>query len=246
MPRGKNVRLHLTISVDGLGVTHDAVRGVPGAFDRAMETVRAILAQRALYCDDLQLGFTVSRRNAGDMVAVQELASQLGIDCDVHLAVPNRRIGTFEDADYSVLRDPRSMMLAREFFFSEFKYGRGLKHRMRSYFHYAYLASGGTKRYAHCTYLRQDVTVDENLKLYLCATASECVGDLARQTAKACEKSGALDREAKRIAGHCDQCAHYIVYPSLKGVLAFCGELLKPANWIYDELLAKLLRLWVR
>ena len=239
----RNVRLHLTVSIDGIGSTHDAERGVPGAFEKSWQAVESILQQRKKYCDELALGYTVSRWNAGDMEAVKALAERVGIQLDVHLAVPNRRIGTFDSADYSVLQDPRSMMLAREYFFSEFKYGRGLKHRMQSYFNYAYMVHGGERRYAYCNYLRQDVTVDENLKLYLCAAASEEVGDLSKHPASYYVKAGALRREEKKLEPHCGRCAHYIVYPSLSGALSFFGELLLPANWIVDEISAKALRM---
>lgn len=70
-------RLGLGISVDGIGEVHDRVRGIPGGFERAIGTVRAL---KALGLEDLRLGMTILPENAGDLPKVHRLAKELGVE----------------------------------------------------------------------------------------------------------------------------------------------------------------------
>lgn len=64
-------RVRLAVSVDGIGATHDRLRGVPGAFERTMSTVDAL---RRAGCSGLRLSMTVLPENAHDVAAVADLA----------------------------------------------------------------------------------------------------------------------------------------------------------------------------
>jgi len=64
------------ISVDAVGGKHDEMRGTPGAFDRAMETVRRLTD---LGVSDLGLGATSTEMNVGDVTAVRRLAREMGV-----------------------------------------------------------------------------------------------------------------------------------------------------------------------
>jgi MoaA/NifB/PqqE/SkfB family radical SAM enzyme len=61
------------VSLDGLRDTHDRVRNVAGAFDRARDTIRALNELRKHYpCFDVGVITTISRENQGE---VRELAN---------------------------------------------------------------------------------------------------------------------------------------------------------------------------
>ena len=65
------------ISVDAVGPLHDEIRGVDGAFDKAIETAKRL---KALGVSDLGLAATSSGANPGGLTAVKALADQLGVD----------------------------------------------------------------------------------------------------------------------------------------------------------------------
>jgi MoaA/NifB/PqqE/SkfB family radical SAM enzyme len=65
------------VSVDAVGEKHDEIRGIPGAYDRAIETVARL---RALGVGDLGLAATSSERNPGELVRVADVADELGVD----------------------------------------------------------------------------------------------------------------------------------------------------------------------
>jgi radical SAM protein with 4Fe4S-binding SPASM domain len=67
----------VAISLDGAdGATHDAFRGIPGAFDRALEGLRN-LKELGM---SVQINMTIARHNAHQLPAVLELARRLGAD----------------------------------------------------------------------------------------------------------------------------------------------------------------------
>jgi radical SAM protein with 4Fe4S-binding SPASM domain len=67
----------VAISLDGAdAATHDAFRGIPGAFDRALEGLRN-LKELGM---SVQINMTIARHNAHQLPAVLELARRLGAD----------------------------------------------------------------------------------------------------------------------------------------------------------------------
>lgn len=66
----------LRVSLDGLQATHDAIRDVPGGFDRAVEALRIA---RAAGVADVAAAFTICDSNVGEMFDVYELAGELGV-----------------------------------------------------------------------------------------------------------------------------------------------------------------------
>jgi len=64
------------VSVDGVGEAHDRIRGIPGGYDRAMDTVRRLMA---LGVSDLGLAATSSEKNPGELRRVKKVADELGL-----------------------------------------------------------------------------------------------------------------------------------------------------------------------
>jgi radical SAM protein with 4Fe4S-binding SPASM domain len=67
----------VSISLDGAdAATHDAFRGIPGAFDEALRGLRN-LKERGM---SVQINMTIARHNAQQLPAVLDMARQLGAD----------------------------------------------------------------------------------------------------------------------------------------------------------------------
>ncbi len=65
------------ISVDAVGPLHDEIRGVPAAYEKAIETARRL---KAAGVADLGLAATSTEGNPGQLEAVRDLASDLGLE----------------------------------------------------------------------------------------------------------------------------------------------------------------------
>ncbi len=238
----RKIKVHLSLSIDAVGKTHDQIRGVSTAFEKTMATLKELNANPQLYCDELTVGCTLSRENIARVVEVECLMEKLNIPSYCHLAVPNRRLYNFDSSDFSILNDRRSLLMAAAYFFGRFKYEKSLRKRIIAFCTYYYLRQNGHDRIAGCNYLRSDVTITERMELYLCATASECIGNLREHTASeliASEKLKAVERNTKR---YCDTCTHYVSFPTFRGLLFFIVEKLKSAVWVSYKIRAEFMQ----
>jgi radical SAM protein with 4Fe4S-binding SPASM domain len=75
--------LAVRVSIDGLGETHDRLRGVPGGFARAL---RGLEGLREAGVQDLGVGMTLLAENAAQVSQVYQLAEELGVEFSVTLA----------------------------------------------------------------------------------------------------------------------------------------------------------------
>lgn len=67
-------QLGFRVSIEGLSLKNDELRGRPGGFDRGL---RVLLGLRAMGVKDIGFGITVSNNNSADMLVLYELAKNL-------------------------------------------------------------------------------------------------------------------------------------------------------------------------
>ncbi len=223
------ISVTLCISLDGVGYVHDTIRGIPGNFEKTMQLIQDITKEKDKYCDNLVIGHTLSRFNIDKVHEVEDYLSPFGLALDIHLAVPNKRIGTYTDHDrYNILADDKSRQIAAEYFYSRFLYENNLTAKARFFANYYYLKNKGKGRLSNCLYRYRDVTIDENLNLRLCATAGKSLGNLEKESASTIINSNSTKKEAKRLLKECDNCIHYAYYPlTTKGRWLFAREVAK-------------------
>ena len=217
----QNVKLVLTLSIDGVSEVHDRVRGISGNFSKIVADIEEIVLHKKIYCDELLFGCTISKYNIAYIPQVELFLKQYNIPIYFHLAVPNKRIGTFEEYPYSVLSDERSRLLAEEFFLRKWMEERNINKMMLYFGTYYYIKNKGKKRIVTCQYKYRDVTIDENLNFYLCATASDVIGNLNETTASELFKSGKIKSMQSEIAPLCNDCIHYQGLLTIKGIIVF-------------------------
>ncbi len=87
-------RLHVHVSLDAPGNRHDELRGVPGAFDRAMESLTGLSRLRRRLGFGLATAQTVvDDRGARDYPALRDLADGMGIRH--HVAIGHRETAMY-------------------------------------------------------------------------------------------------------------------------------------------------------
>ncbi len=85
--RERSVPLLLLVSLDGVGEKHDAVRGVPGAWEKALETLRALAPRRRELNLHLAVNQTiVDAEGCEQYRALSEVLAPLGIHNHVVIA----------------------------------------------------------------------------------------------------------------------------------------------------------------
>jgi Fe-coproporphyrin III synthase len=74
---GRHRDVGIRISFDGFRSTHDAIRGVSGIHDRALETLRGL---KSLGVKDLGIAVTISDRNARELEPLYRFARREGVE----------------------------------------------------------------------------------------------------------------------------------------------------------------------
>ncbi len=238
----RNVKLCFALSVDGYGNVHEEIRGIPKCFERTKRILDELKTNSLQYADEISIGCTLSKKNIAYVYQTDEFLKNYPFEVNFHLAVPNKRIQTFEDAaDYYILNDKYSSMLASEFYYDKYN-NAPKKDRFRYFCQYYFLINKGKSRLCRCSSLYQDVTIDENLNFYLCATASDAIGNLKTESASSLACSKRIKDEEKKVALKCDECIHYVYdIPTPKGLLRyFSYKYKKLFDWEYKfEILTK-------
>ena len=224
----RGVVLNVTISVDGFGEVHEKIRGVPHCFERTKKLLDALKDNPNKYAHSVSIGCTLSKDNIAFIQQTEVFLCQYPFKVQYHLAVPNKRIHTFDDAaNYYVLGDEHARMLALEYFYSKFCVAKGAE-KYAYFCQYYFLKNNGKGRLSQCQYKYRDVTIDENLNMYLCATASDSLGDLKDTDFKNIITKSNFRKMEKSTFKCCDECIHYIYdMPTLKGWYLFVKETIK-------------------
>lgn len=226
----KGVKLSLQLSVDGIGAIHEKTRGVPGCFPRTLRILETMKENQTEYCDIFSVGCTISRSNVTHLRQVAEFFKQYPFDVYYHLAVPNKRIHTFSQSDYYVINNERDRLLAEEFFFDRMYSLSTRKNFLKKFQYfstYYFLKNGGKGRLSSCSYTLRDLTIDENMNLYLCATASDTLGNLNDASVKTLIKQGSTKKVLADVQSECESCIHYSNAPTWRGLLEFGKYLIR-------------------
>lgn len=217
----RGVLLNICLSVDGVGKVHEAVRGIPNCFAKTEEILQELCCNSIAYCHSFTVGCTLSRHNIPFVKETESFFGRFaGLHVEYHLAVPNRRIHTQDDYhDYYAVNDDRSRLLAAEFFYTKYLKAKNERYRRQCFVNYYFLKNKGRGRLCTCEYRYRDVTIDENLNMALCATASNVIGNLKEQSASAIIRSRRAKIERRRIIKEqCGGCVHYSYHDlTLKG-----------------------------
>jgi MoaA/NifB/PqqE/SkfB family radical SAM enzyme len=71
-----NQHISISISLDGIGATHDEMRGIPQAYDRVLETVEALQERFSV---NIGVDFTITPQNYRELLNVYHLSKDKGI-----------------------------------------------------------------------------------------------------------------------------------------------------------------------
>lgn len=235
----KGVHLHICISVDGVGKVQENVRGVPNSFKKTQEVIETLYNQREKYCDSFSVGCTISIHNIDYIKETRAyLESFEDLAVEYHCAIPNKRIKTFDDAEYYVLKDDKKRLQVAEFFYEKYLYSKSIQQRYQNFSNFYFLTHKGQERINTCAYINRDVTIDENLNLMLCATASEVIGNLREHPASELVRTKRYKTVQNEISHYCNNCGHYSYHPlTLKGRYEYIKyEMQNRYVWSYYEI----------
>ncbi len=107
----------IRISIDGTNETHDEIRGIPGIYNQAIDTLKNL---KKVGVRNIGIGFTIMDKNANEIQQVFDLAEKLGVqfsisavqNSDIYFKKSNNQITLrkeiLEGLDYIIKRQLKS------------------------------------------------------------------------------------------------------------------------------------------
>lgn len=235
MCKKRGINFHLSISLDGIGEIHNLIRGVPGVFDKVINTINEINKNRHFYCDSFDIGCTISKQNVEYLTQLETYANMKDYNIKYRLAIPNKRIDSISKLkNFSVFENFRDKQAAKEFFYKQFFKSKRLIDKYKYWSIYMFLSEKNPKRYLGCAWKENGITLDSKGNIYYCAVESKSLGNIRKnQNGKELffSKSN-LEYRNYIIRNKCSSCIHdYSGKIELKNIFKFLLFLIKEKFW---------------
>ncbi|MBN1884639.1 MAG: radical SAM protein [Candidatus Krumholzibacteriota bacterium] len=195
MSIGRNVGI--AVSLDGIGETHDEIRGVEGGFEKVVETLTGL---RTIGYRNVRVAFTAQRGNVEHLGAVYDLSRQFGYQFTASVA-QNSEFYFSTDENQRV--EPGSLESELRYVMRKELLSLSPKRWLRAYF-YAGVERFNVKRerLLGCLAGRESVFVDPEGKVYPCLTLNREMGNLAERDFEEIWESDSA-REARAAVDSC-------------------------------------------
>ena len=224
----KNVKFHISISLDGVGAIHNMVRG-KRVFHKTISTIDEIIKNQYKYCDTYNLGCTVINKNINNLIELDTYSKKKKYNIKFRLGIDNKRIESDKlRKQYSVIYSPLKQS-AKEFFHYQISESKDLVSRFKYFAIFYWLNLETPKRLLGCIWKDEGVTLDSRGELYYCAVASESIGSLRKEKGSDIFfKKKNIEYRKSIINNNCNNCIHdYTGQPELKDSLKFILETLR-------------------
>lgn len=204
----KNIKLVISISIDGINDVHDIVRAQNGTFEKAVNTISMIQKDENKYCHYLNIICTVSKFNVYSLNELENFAKQQKWNISYNIATEHERLkNDSKYNDFSLQTDEKAKSMAREFFFKKFQ-------ETQSQIYYAifrYLDYETPVRVCGCGYLKSGITITPEGEVCYCATHSKAIGSIYdKKSIKDIYFSNDKYNNSLKKE-YCKKCSHYIM-----------------------------------
>ena len=228
-----DVKFFISFSLDGYGQIHNSVRGIPGAFKKAISTIREIRDHRDEYCDGYDVGCTVVKQNIDYLTQLDVFCQEENIPIKYRLGIDNARIHNQSIySNYSIFTNTENRQSAAEFFYKLIFKSTTIEDKYKYWAIYDYLI-GHENRKLGCDWHDNGMTLDGEFNIYYCAVRSPKISNLQEESG---EKSYFAPSNLKirdEIMCHeCEKCIHdYYGQIQFENALKFLYFMYKERYW---------------
>jgi len=221
--RNSGISFHISISLDGVGDTHNKVRQIQNCFYKTTSTINEIIKNQHKYCDSYDLGCTIVNQNIDYLIELDTYAKSKNYNIKYRLGIDNKRIESDKLRNqYSVIYTPLRQS-AKEFFHYQMAQSKKLSDKFKYFSIFYWLNSDNPKRFLGCIWKDEGITLDARGELYYCAVASNSIGSLRKDKGeKIFFDDKNIEYRKSIIKNSCDGCIHdYAGKPEFKDLVTF-------------------------
>jgi MoaA/NifB/PqqE/SkfB family radical SAM enzyme len=224
----KHSDVGIRISVDGIGETHDSIRGVKGAHEKTIETLKGL---RALGVKDLGIAATVSDQSAKDLVPIYQLAKENCVD----LATAILHNAYYFHKQDNIIADKSQVEVELKRLIGEFLKSRHPKDWFRAYFTQGIIDHMyGKQRPMKCTMATESFYIDPYGNVRPCNVLDLPFGNIREKTFQEIWNSPEAEKAREKV----DTCTRNC------WMIGSVGHLMRRKFWV--PLIWILRHKWVR
>ena len=215
----RNIRVHISFSVDGIDDMQDFHRGKKKAFENVDKTIKKIYENSNQYIDSMNVICTITKYNIYRINEVEAWAKKVGIDVAYNIATVNVRIENEDRVeDFSIFSDEEARMLAQEFFY--YKYLETDSERFFAIF----LFCKEKRRFSDCPCMYNEwITLTPDTQIGFCATHSKNLGSALTNSAyKIVSENQEYLVQLK--SEFCSTCSHYMYSLNTEGYRIYLND----------------------
>jgi MoaA/NifB/PqqE/SkfB family radical SAM enzyme len=217
---GRNVGI--AVSLDGIGEKHDEIRGIPGGFDKVVETLKQL---RTIGFRNVRVAFTAQRSNVKHLGAVYDLSRQFGFQFTTSVA---QNSDFYFSTDENQTVDPLDLSAELAYVMRKELLSFSPKRWLRAYFYTGVLAYNSSKdRILPCRAGSDSFFMDPAGFVYPCLTLNKAMGNVGTSSFDELWE-GAEAEAARRAVAVCRQPCWMICTART----AMLRQPLGPARWI--------------
>lgn len=199
-----DVRLTVTVSLDGVGETHEKIRGVSGCFEKVVNTVKELKKLESLYHNfSLSLNTVINKINYDKLEQIRFFARENNIFLNYTLgAISEVGVESIQVKEGFYLDDEEKKRTVATFI----KWVKENKEITPSYANFLINFLNTSKRKWGCVFKeRKAVLLDADGKIYACGNYKKFyIGDITKNSFKEIWRSFKIPRNYWRICEKCE------------------------------------------
>jgi MoaA/NifB/PqqE/SkfB family radical SAM enzyme/polysaccharide pyruvyl transferase WcaK-like protein len=217
-----DVAFNVMVSLDGVGETHDTIRGKIGSFESAVKVIRFLRDETSI---PVRVGCTISKKNVWQVPEVLEFCRSENVEVRFRIAEFIQRLDNLE-----LTGDIRNFSREESYHLALFFYQLEAVEEDQEIVRWTYrnirrMLWEGNPRSVKCPAQTTAVTLSSKGELLYCAPRSPVLGNTGRDSALAIYRRN-LKTRRRIVLDHCDNCIHdYHAEPKLReGILRINRE----------------------
>lgn len=219
--RRRGGKIDVMVSLDGVGEVHDAVRGKPGNFARAVEVIEYLKNEERI--DTIRIGCTIIRDNVYGLHALFDFCEREGLYVKYRMGIPHKRLYT-HDIEEPFELDNTEIVHVATFLEGLIKHYESNAKQRQFYKSLIRQLVDGAPRKAGCDWRHRGATINSDGEVMYCAVESPVVTtldatDLETSYFQAEDKLDLIKRDK------CATCLHdYVGLPDRREQLKILAE----------------------
>jgi len=222
-----DIKFHISLSLDGYGEIHNLIRGREDAFEKTIITINKIYSHKEKYCDNVDVGCTVSQQNVNNLIELDTYCKMKKIKIKYRLAIANKRINNASILNnFCVISNP-SQQSAKEFFHRMMSKSTNFHDKFKYFALFYWLNNPKKKRLLGCSWKEEGITMDGNGNIFYCAVCSKNIGSLKYEKGETIFFSKQnINYRKEIIRKECNDCIHdYEGMIELKYILIYIKDI---------------------